>query len=86
MMDWIVYTFISLCMTGLVCYLWSKYLALPLIRWSQNDKRSWSINKNDKTLILFIKQFFIIFICLLAAFPPFLLIIWAFGKFEFLIA
>ena len=85
-MDWVIYIFISLCMTGLVCYLWSKFLALPLIRWAQNDERSWSVKKLDQTQIIILKQLFIILICLLAALPPFTLIIWAFGKFEFFIA
>ena len=85
-MDWVIYIFISLCMTGLVCYLWSKFLALPLIRWAQSDQRSWSVKKLDQTGIIILKQLFIIIICLLVALPPFALIIWAFGKFEFLIA
>ena len=85
-MDWVIYIFISLCMTGLVCYLWSKFLALPLIRWAQSDQRSWSVKKPDQTGIIILKQLFIIIICLMVALPPFTLIIWAFGKFEFLIA
>ena len=84
-MDWVIYIFISLSMTGLVCYLWSRFLALPLIRWAQADERSWAIKRADETKNKIMKQLLIIILCIFAASPPFALIIWAFGKFEYFI-
>lgn len=81
-------------MTGLVCWLWAKFLAMPYLKWIQNEKRPWAINSKielspqlqKNKLLDFIKLIFIFIASFLVAIPPFVLIVWIFGKLQFFIS